>query len=137
MSVTIDQNEFRRLVSNLQRLDTEFKPSTMRKIFIKAARPVITSIKSKVPVLTGALKKSIGVLPFLGIKTGSVYVGVKRDRVKKKVTTFYGRFMEFGSKHIPAGKFTFFEPGVRAALGQSQEVIFRELKSAINKYAGR
>lgn len=135
MSVTVDQNEFRRLVANLQRLYKEFRPQTMRKIFIKAAAPVIASIKARAPYKSGALKKSIGVIPNYGVKTGDVYVGVKRDRVKRKVTAFYGKFLEFGTKFIPKGKFTFFEPGVRAALGQTQESIFRELKSAIGKYA--
>ena len=137
MSVTIDQNEFQRLVANLKRLDTEFKPSTMRKIFIKAARPAIAAVKAKVPVDTGKLKKSIGVLPFLGVKTGSVYVGVKREKVKtKKPTTVYAKFLEFGTKKIPAGKFTFFEPGIKESLGRVQEVIFQQLKAAIAKYAG-
>lgn len=136
LEVKIDQAEFSRLANNLRKLKGEFKPSTMRKIFIKAARPVVAEIKSRAPQgKTGKLKRAIGVLPFLGVRTGSVFIGLKRERGTKKVAAWYGKLLEFGTKFIPKGKFTFFWPGVQAGINAAYSRVISELKTAIGKYA--
>lgn len=136
MSVTIqtDTTQLNRLIRNLESIDKGFNKSSMRKIFVKAARPVVASIKSKVPVDTGLLKKSIGIIPWMGVRTGSVFIGVRKDKKEKKVTTWYGKFLEFGSKHIPKGKFTFLEPGVNQSIEQAKTVIYNELKSILSRH---
>lgn len=138
LEVKIDQAEFNRLQRAFLRIKNEElgKPK-MRKIFVKAVKPMIASIKSRTPVGKingGALKKSIGIIPYLGTKSGSVFVGVRRDRTTKKTTTWYGRILEFGSKFIPKGKFTFFEPGVKSSVQQVADAIINELKRNIQKY---
>lgn len=138
IEVKIDQGEFRRLQRNFQAIkNKELGKPNLRKIFVASARPMVAAIKSKMhfgPESTGALKKSIGIIPFLGVRTGSVFIGVKRDRTTKKTTTFYGKFLEFGTKFIQRGKFTFFEPGVRASVQQVADSIISRLKQAISKY---
>jgi len=136
LDVKIDQAEFNRLQRNFLRIKNEElgKPK-LRKIFVKAVKQMISAIKSRTPVgLTGALKKSIGIIPFLGTKTGSVFVGVRRDRTTKKTTTWYGKLLEFGTKFIRKGKFTFFEPGVKASVQQVADAIIAELRRNIQKY---
>lgn len=136
LEVKIDQAEFNRLQRNFLRIkNEELGRPKMRKIFVKAVKPMINAIKSRTPVGTGALKKSIGIIPYLGTRSGSVFVGVRRDRTTKKTTTWYGRLLEFGSKYIKRGKFTFFEPGVRSSVQQVADAIIAELKRNIQKYA--
>lgn len=136
MSVTIqtDTTQLNRLIRNLESIDKGFNKSSLRKIFVKAARPVVAAVKAKVPVDTGALKKSIGIIPWLGVRTGAVFIGVKKDKVKKKTTTWYGKFLEFGTKYIPKGKFTFFEPAVNQSIEQSKTIIYNELKSILSRH---
>ena len=136
MSVTIqtDTTQLNRLIRNLESIDKGFNKSSLRKVFVKAARPVVAAIKAKVPVDTGLLKKSIGIIPWMGVRTGSVFIGVRKDKKEKKVTTWYGKFLEFGSKHIPKGKFAFLEPGINQSIEQAKTIIYNELKSILSRH---
>lgn len=137
IEATIDQAEFGRLLSNFNKIKTDLKKPNLRKIFVKAAKPIADAIKAKAPKgETGKLKQSIGIIPFLGVRSGSVFVGVRREKASKKVTTWYGKILEYGSKYIPKGKFTFFEPGVRSGLNRAEAIILSELRKMIAKYAG-
>ena len=112
-TVTVDQNEINKLLKKFGRLRDELDArKELRKSFLKAAKPVVESIKAATPVRPGSgkLKGSIGVIPYLGSTNGRVYVGVKKEKVEKKktYTTFYGAFLEFGTKYIKKAKHAFF-----------------------------
>lgn len=136
IEVQIDQAEYQRLVRKFNAIKNEAlgKPR-LRRLFVKAAQPMVRAIKARVPVHTGALKKSIGVIPNMGVKSGSVFVGIKRERTTKKVTTWYGKILEFGSRYFkPKTKHKFFEPAVRESAQAVANSIIQQLKDNIQKY---
>lgn len=131
----IDTRDLNILLGRLSKLKKEFSPKELRKVFLLAAPPVVAAIKNAAPVDKGNLKKSIGVIPYLGSRTGTLFIGVRKDRVAKKITAFYGSFLEFGTKYIPKGKFSFFEKSVNGSIDSAKNRLASEFTKIINKYA--
>jgi HK97 gp10 family phage protein len=132
----IDTRDLNILLGRLAKLKKEFSPKELRKVFLLAAPPVVAAIKNAAPEgKTKALKKSIGVIPYLGSRTGTLFIGVRKDRVAKKITAFYGSFLEFGTKYIPKGKFSFFEKSVNGSIDSAKNRLASEFTKIINKYA--
>lgn len=135
-TVTVDQNEINKLLKKFGRLRDEMDAKRqLRKSFLRAAKPVVESIKSATPVKTGKLKSTIGIIPYLGSTNGRVYVGVKKERVEKKktYTTFYGAFLEFGTKYISKAKHAFFFKAGEAAIPASLRILKTSLEQRINR----
>ena len=135
-TVTVDQNEINKLLKKFGRLRDELDArKELRKSFLKAAKPVVESIKAATPVKTGKLKQSIGVIPYLGSTNGRVYVGVKKEKVEKKktYTTFYGAFLEFGTKYIKKAKHAFFFKAGESAIPASLRILQKSLEQRINR----
>lgn len=134
-TVHIDQREIDDLITKFSNLRDIVNPKReLRKTFIKASKPIVTAIQASAPLgETGELKKSIGVIPYLGSKSGKVFIGVKKNRVKKKITAFYGMFLEFGTRYIKKGKHDFFFKAAEPALNSSLTIITNDLKTKIEK----
>jgi HK97 gp10 family phage protein len=134
-TVHIDQREIDDLITKFSNIKDIVNPKReLRKTFIKAAKPIVSAIQAKAPLgETGELKKSIGVIPYLGSKSGKVFIGVKKNRVKKKLTAFYAMFLEFGTRYIKKGKHDFFFKSAEPALNSSLDIITNDLKTKIEK----
>lgn len=133
---TIDQREITQLIRKFEKLRSNVDPKKeLRKVFIKAAQPVVSALQKNAPYKDGYLRKSIGVIPYLGSRTGRVFIGVKKDRVIKKVTAFYALFLEFGTKYIRRGKFSFFEKSVSQSIDQVKAIILNSLRLKIQNAA--
>lgn len=136
-TVTVDQNEINKLLKKFGRLRDEMDAKRqLRKSFLRAAKPVVESIKAATPEgVTKKLKNSIGIIPYLGSTNGRVYVGVKKERVEKKktYTTFYGAFLEFGTKYISKAKHAFFFKAGEAAIPASLRILKTSLEQRINR----
>lgn len=102
-----------------------------------AAKVIAKEAKARVPVKTGLLKRSIGigkakkkdtpdgvvrfyVLPKTKVNfTKKVMVGDARAKLKVKATAFYGHFLEFGTKKMPAKPYLV--PAAKATTSTSVE----------------
>lgn len=114
-------------VHNLQALQRDFSQLTakmqrgvLRDALRSAARPVVASAKSKVPVRTGALKK--GIAQRVSVKTSSA-----EAIIGFRAKDFYGRFIELGTSKMTA------RPFLRPALDESQQKIEQAFIAAINR----
>jgi HK97 gp10 family phage protein len=134
ISVTVNESEYRKMQSNFRRLRSQFSPQEIRKALIKGAPPTVATIQASAPYRTGALRKAIGVIAYLGSRTGSLFIGVRKDRGAKKIVAFYGSFLEFGTRYIPKGKFSFFEKAARQGMEISKSILLTEFTRLINKY---
>ena len=137
VTITVNQGEVTQLITRLNKLKDVLNPKKeIRKIFIQAARPIVNEIKQNAPVgATGALKNSVGVIPYLGSSSGRVFVGIRKDKVRRTITAFYATFLEFGTRHIRKGKFAFFERSASKSLDQAQAIIATRLRLLINKFS--
>lgn len=128
--ITVDRSLYNHLLQNLDQIRKNYTPKQIRDAMRKAAAPVIKAIKANTPYRTGRLRRSIGVLPYIGASTGTVIVGVKRDRKKegkgKKDTTVYARFVEFGTRKRKARPF--FYKGYDQSKDEALNVMQDELK---------
>lgn len=136
-SVHIDQREIDNLITKFTNIKDIVNPKKeLRKTFIKASKPIVSAIQASAPLgETGELKKSIGVIPYLGSRSGKVFIGVKKNRVKKKITAFYAMFLEFGTRYIKKGKHDFFFKAAEPSLNSSLDIITNDLKNKIEKVA--
>lgn len=114
-------------VQNLPALQRDFsnltdkmKRGVLRDALRSAARPVVASAKSKVPVKSGALKR--GIAQRVSVRTNAAEALIGFDR-----KTFYGRFIELGTSKMSA------KPFLRPALDESQQKILEAFYSAINR----
>lgn len=115
------------LIQNLPALRRDFAQLTermqrgvLRDAMRSAARPVVASAKAKVPVRTGALKRSIS--HRVSVKRSSAEATIGFDR-----KIFYGRFIELGTSKMSA------KPFLRPALDESEQKIADAFVAAINR----
>lgn len=110
--------ELRRDFSNLT---AKMQRGVLRDALRSAARPVVASAKSKVPVRTGALKRGISQrVSVKGSGKAEAIIGFQRKQ-------FYGKFVELGTSHAAA------KPFLRPALDESQQKIEQAFVDAINR----
>lgn len=107
------QRDFSNLTAKMQR-------GVLRDALRAAARPVVASAKTKVPVRTGALKKGISQRVSVKGSKAEAIIGFRRK-------DFYGRFIELGTSKMSA------KPFLRPALDESQQKIEEAFAQAINR----
>ena len=154
MSVILDR-EVTQIVKNLNKLGKAFDKKELRKVSVKAARPLVTTARNLVPVGTkkhyryykngglaatyspGNLKRSIGVLRLKN--TSDVYVGPRATRGKKsgdysgrRVDGYYAHFIEYGVPHRAATPFM--RPAFDAAKTQVKVILVNGLQHIFDKY---
>jgi len=122
MTVTIQnlpalQRDFANLTAKMQR-------GVLRDALRAAARPVVASAKSKVPVRTGKLQR--GIQQRVSVKSGSAEAIIGFDRKQ-----FYGRFIELGTSKMSA------KPFLRPALDESQNQIEQAFAAAVERGINR
>ena len=107
VTATINENELRRLVKDLESLgmsDSQNK-SLLRQGMRKAAKPILQELKGIVPQKSKQLKKSLGIISGKNVKgkPPTVYVGprVKKSFAADDKTGFYFYFLEYGFRGIP------------------------------------
>jgi HK97 gp10 family phage protein len=89
------------LIEKLQRLKTKDAKAAIRKGSRAGIKKILPLAKANAPVRTGTLKKNLKVK---AIPRSRKYVGTQ---IKLDYTgpTFYGAFVEYGSKHVQARHF--------------------------------
>lgn len=99
MSVQVVQIEgFQELQQKLKVLgDDRGKRKSVERVLRKAARSTVVAARGEVPVRTGNLKKSIGVVRARRSRDPLLYVGPRGGR-RYKNDGFYGGFVEQGTK---------------------------------------
>ncbi len=107
------QRDFANLSAKMQR-------GVLRDALRSAARPVVASAKSKVPVKTGLLKRNI-------THTVSVKRGTAEATIGFRKKAFYGGFVELGTSKMSA------KPFLRPALDESQAQIEQAFIAAIER----
>ena len=111
------QRDFANLTSKMQR-------GVLRDALRAAARPVVASAKSKVPVRTGKLQRGIQQRVHVGAGSADALIGFDRKQ-------FYGRFIELGTSKMSA------RPFLRPALDESQSKIEQAFIAAIERGINR
>lgn len=109
----------------------EFEPRVARKQLAKATRAaakmVLAACKQLVPILTGALGKSLRVRAKVRTRKNKNDIGASVTTGKGwfKGDTYYGGFIEFGTEHIEAREF------LRGGAAQVEEQTRAEFRRAL------
>jgi HK97 gp10 family phage protein len=111
------QRDFANITAKMQR-------GVLRDALRAAARPVVASAKTKVPVRSGKLQR--GIQQRVSVRTGSADALIGFDRKQ-----FYGRFIELGTSKMSA------RPFLRPALDESQSKIEQAFIAAIERGINR
>jgi HK97 gp10 family phage protein len=88
----------------LNALPGKVQKKIMRGALREAAKVVAAEARARVPVETGTLRDSIKVRALKG-KRGSVGASVESGEGQFKDESFYGAFIEFGTRNAPAKPF--------------------------------
>lgn len=99
------------------------------------SRVIVNSAKNKVPVRTGALRESLRVFDDNELNRSS-----RSQRAAGAGTRlFYGRFVEFGTAHVPARSFlrAAQDESAQAALDKLAENLGAGIERETAKYKGR
>lgn len=144
------------LQAALNQLPLEIQRRPLRSAVSAAAKVIVDDAKRRVPVKTGNLQKSIiryrsrsesavGRETFsVAVKKGKQkYADTKRNRRLRRVgksyqtagEAFYWRFLEFGTKFMPAKPFL--RPAFESQKAKAVEVIKTKLADAIFKTAAK
>ena len=111
----------------------------MRRAVGRAARLVVKEAKARVPVRTGALRKSIKVDSRRARKRqrekGITGVWVKADwpNKEKKPGSYYAMVYEYGSQKRKIAARPFLHPAVEAKKSSVEEEIVKELKKMLDE----
>lgn len=97
-NIYLSDLELKKANKSIKKLSKKLDDKVLKKVIRQSTKPLINSARSTVSKRTGNLSKSIGNLPLRKAKR-SVYVGPKSGK-KRKYDGWYGRFVEFGTKHM-------------------------------------
>ncbi len=114
----IDNKEVRRAIARLRDIPQALRDKVLKKILRSSAKPLIASAKRKVPVDTGALKKSIGIVPKIR-KGGIIVIGP----INKKGGGF-GAMVELG---IPSRPNYPAQPYMRPAAMETEDQVVQKI----------
>jgi len=105
ISGTIRLRGAKQLLEALKTLDDKLAKKVYREAMRAAAKPILETAKANAPVVTGALRKSLKIRAIKRTRKGRVGVVISTDKGFFKGETFYGSFIEFGTKNMPAHPF--------------------------------
>lgn len=118
------------LEKKLKSLEPKIAKKLVRQSLRKAAKPILAVARTKCPVDTGTLKKSIKIRAMRRKKNS---FGVLVGTALKWFTgdTFYGAFVEFGTSKMSARPFM--RPAFDEKKGEAEEILKQEITSGINE----
>lgn len=118
-------------MADLQRKLKQMELALQRQALIEAAQAgaqiVLDDARSRVPVRTGNLRRNIR--KRLAGRQSDIHEATVEVQVAKK--GFYGRFIEFGTKHLSAHPF--FRPAIENNLERIKATMRAVLKRAVDR----
>lgn len=127
----IDQREFQAAIKALREISKEAGNSRVRKrIYRKAAKPILEKAKSLVPVKSGKLRDTLTIKTFR--KSQDVFVGLKGNK-RKEGFPFYAAMVEFGTRY--AEPRPYMRPALDATRAEAKQIIIDETRKQIDRIA--
>ncbi len=105
MQISITVQGLDELTARLQDLTSSADDLITQTMLDSATENIVAVAKALAPVRTGALKESIAATP-----------GELPSQILLVATKFYSVFLEYGTRYIPEGKFTFMRPAIQEGL---------------------
>ena len=137
VGLTINKKELAEIARNLESLNmSDSKNKTLlRQAMRKAAKPILSELKSLVPKDSGQLRKSLSIINGKNKKgvPPSVFVGprVKGAFANENKTGFYFYFLEYGFKGVAGLRML--DQAARSKGSQALNGVTNELKALIEK----
>jgi HK97 gp10 family phage protein len=137
VGLTIDKKELAEIARNLESLNmSDSKNKTiLRQAMRKAAKPILSELKSLVPKDSGQLRKSLSIINGKNRRgvAPSVFVGprVKGAFANENKTGFYFYFLEYGFRGIPGLRML--DQAARSKGSQALNDVTNQLKALIEK----
>ena len=137
VGLTIDKKELAEIARNLESLNmSDSKNKTLlRQAMRKAAKPILSELKSLVPKDSGQLRKSLSIINGKNRRgvAPSVFVGprVKGAFANESKTGFYFYFLEYGFRGIPGLRML--DEAARSKGSQALNDVTNQLKALIEK----
>lgn len=131
------QLDVQRINKKLRKVANSLDLKERKKIYRAAAKPLIKQAKSNTPKDTGALRKSIKVLPFAR-RQDAVYVGPRVIKGKDN-QPFYAYWIEYGKKGYEGAAYMrrAYESTKELVLGLVQTGLSERYKKEIRNVSGR
>lgn len=135
--LTIDKKELAEIARNLESLNmSDSKNKTLlRQAMRKAAKPILSELKSLVPKDSGQLRKSLSIINGKNRRgvAPSVFIGprVKGAFANENKTGFYFYFLEYGFRGIPGLRML--DQAARSKGSQALNDVTNQLKALIEK----
>jgi HK97 gp10 family phage protein len=117
MQIQFEVSGLDEIVQKTQAFNSDALSLIQQAILQSIEEAVIPIAKSLAPVRTGALRESIGAAPG---EPPIVYV---------EATKFYAPFLEFGTRYIPEGKYSFLRPAMQEGMEAIVQAIERVMIS--------
>jgi HK97 gp10 family phage protein len=155
MAINITDITSKEVIRKLNKLEKKYDTKTVRKILIKAGKPVIKAARSKIndsdaphkrynskgdhvaTYYPGNLKRSLATLPLK--KSNDVFIGPKITKGKstgefrgRRVDAYYAHMVEGGTINYPAKPYM--RPAAEESRGQVNSIITNEAKKILNEY---
>ncbi|MAO23253.1 MAG: hypothetical protein CMJ25_21075 [Phycisphaerae bacterium] len=137
VGLTIDKKELAEIARNLESLNmSDSKNKTiLRQAMRKAAKPILSELKSLVPKDSVQLRKSLSIINGKNRRgvAPSVFVGprVKGAFANENKTGFYFYFLEYGFRGIPGLRML--DQAARSKGSQALNDVTNQLKALIEK----
>tara|TARA_R110000823_G_scaffold201445_1_gene332299 strand:- start:753 stop:1184 length:432 start_codon:yes stop_codon:yes gene_type:complete len=137
VGLTIDKKELAEIARNLESLNmSDSKNKTLlRQAMRKAAKPILSELKSLVPKDSGQLRKSLSIINGKNRRgvAPSVFIGprVKGAFANESKTGFYFYFLEYGFRGIPGLRML--DEAARSKGSQALNDVTNQLKALIEK----
>lgn len=101
MEISVSVKGLDSLISKLRGFTTSADQIIQETMLESAEQHIVVVAKALAPFKTGALRESIAALP-----------GEEPLQILIVADKFYARFLEYGTRFIPEGKFTFLRPAI-------------------------
>ena len=137
VGLTIDKKELAEIARNLESLNmSDSKNKTLlRQAMRKAAKPILSELKSLVPKDSGQLRKSLSIINGKNRKgvAPSVFIGprVKGAFANENKTGFYFYFLEYGFRGVAGLRML--DEAARSKGTQALNDVTNQLKALIEK----
>jgi len=133
ISGTIELRGADELLKGLQELEPAIAKKILRTAMRQAATPILEEAKRRVPILTGQLRKSLKIRAIKRNNKGRIGVVISTEKGFFKGETFYGAFLEFGTKKMPAKPFI--RPAFEANKARAVRIVELALKLGLDGVA--
>ena len=127
------------LSKKLKEMPIKLAKNGLRAAVNAGAEVIRKDAVTRVPVLTGRLKKAIYKKQIRELSNNvqqTFFVGARNGKKYKKADkdAYYWRFLEFGTSKLPARPFL--RPAFDTKKSQAVDAMAKKLKERIDKYAG-